>query len=230
MECPHCLDAIHPSFTYNHLSFFHETKGKATAIINWHGCPSCGKYIVFIGFPEDDAKVENFTNSTFLTSDLSKSSTVTMIFPKTKARRGLSPDIPPDFAKEFGEASQVLPISPNASAAVSRRCLQRLLREKGGVKPGDLSKEIQQVLDSKQLPTHLADAIDAVRAIGNFGAHPIKSTQTGVIVDVEAGEAEWDMDVLEGLFDFYFVQPAQTQRKRTALNQRLSAAKKPPIK
>jgi hypothetical protein len=29
-----------------------------------------------------------------------------------------------------------------------------------------------------------------VRTIGNFAAHPIKSTSTGTIVDVEPGEAE----------------------------------------
>src|SRR5438552_3849897 len=181
------------------MPFYHETKGKVIGMAIWQGCPSCGKHIMFIGFPEDDGKVAAFAQPNFLTSDLTKSPLVTLVYPKIKARHGLSPDIPPEYAKEFEEAFQVLAISPNASAAVSRRCLQRLLREKAGVSSGDLSNEIQQVLDVKQLPTHLAEAIDAVRAIGNFGAHPIKSSQSGVIVDVELGEAEWDLDVLEGL-------------------------------
>jgi len=47
---------------------------------------------------------------------------------------------------------------------------------------------------------------------------------------VEAGEAEWQLDVLTGLFDFYFVQPAESQRKRDALNKKLADAKKPPMK
>jgi hypothetical protein len=33
--------------------------------------------------------------------------------------------------------------------------------------------------------------LDAIRTIGNFAAHPIKSTSSGEIVDVEPGEAEW---------------------------------------
>jgi Domain of unknown function (DUF4145) len=105
-----------------------------------------------------------------------------------------------------------------------------VLREKADVKPTNLDNEIQQALDSKALPTHLAEAIDAVRVIGNFAAHPIKSKSTGGIVDVEDGEAEWLLDTLEGLFDFFFVQPLMLQRKKDALNKKLGEIGKPPLK
>jgi len=36
--------------------------------------------------------------------------------------------------------------------------------------------------------------------------------------------------VLEGLFDFYFVQPAISERKRAALDKKLADAGKPPMK
>ena len=120
--------------------------------------------------------------------------------------------------------------SEKASAALSRRCLQYLLREKAGIKKDDLAKEIQQVLDSKQLPTHLADDLDAIRNIGNFAAHPLKATNTGEIVDVEPQEAEWLLTVLEGLFDFYFVQPARAKARREGLNIKLQTLGKPPMK
>jgi hypothetical protein len=68
-----------------------------------------------------------------------------------------------------------------------------------------------------------------VRQIGNFAAHPIKSTSTGEIVDVEEGEAEWNLDVLESLFDFYFVQPAIAAKRKADLNKKLKDAGKPPI-
>ncbi len=77
-----------------------------------------------------------------------------------------------------------------------------MLRAAAGVRPGDLYEEIQQVLDKGRLPSHLADSIDAIRNVGNFAAHPIKSQHTGDIVDVEPGEAEWNLDTLELLFDF----------------------------
>jgi hypothetical protein len=124
----------------------------------------------------------------------------------------------------------VLADSEKASAALSRRCLQHLLREKLKVKRGDLATEIQQVLDARSLPTHLAEDLDAIRNIGNFAAHPLKSTNTGEVVDVEPHEAEWLLTVLEGLFDFCFVQPARAQAKRDALNLKLQAIGKPPMK
>jgi hypothetical protein len=120
--------------------------------------------------------------------------------------------------------------SPKASAALSRRCLQNILREKANVKKSDLNNEIDQVIDSKQLPSHLSESIDAIRNIGNFAAHPIKCTNTGEIMDVEPGEAEWTLDVLEGLFDFYFVQPGLHAKKKEALNKKLQEAGKPPMK
>jgi hypothetical protein len=90
--------------------------------------------------------------------------------------------------------------------------------------------EIDELLSRKTLPSHIADAIDAIRQIGNFAAHPIKETQTGSIADVEAGEAEWTLEVLEALFDFYSVQPAILEAKKNALNKKLSDAGKPPMK
>jgi len=63
-----------------------------------------------------------------------------------------------------------------------------------------------------------------------FASHPIKSTQTGLILDVEPGEAEWTLDVLEELFDFYFVLPATIQKKKDAFNKKLQEAGKPPMK
>jgi len=124
----------------------------------------------------------------------------------------------------------VLPDSAKASAALSRRCLQHLLREKASVKHQDLAKEIQEVLDSRTLPTYLADGLDAIRVIGNFAAHPIKAQSTGEIVPVEQGEAEWTLDVIEALFDFYFVQPDLILQKRAELNKKLASAGKPPMK
>jgi len=41
------------------------------------------------------------------------------------------------------------------------------------------------------LPGHLAEDLDAIRNVGNFAAHPMKSTHTGDIVEVEPQEAEW---------------------------------------
>jgi hypothetical protein len=108
--------------------------------------------------------------------------------------------------------------------------LQLVLRDEAKVKSQDLSKEIQELLDRGTLPSHIAESLDAVRNIGNFAAHAIKSKSTGEIVPVEPGEAEWNLDVLESLFDFYFVGPARTKARKAALEKKLADAGKPKLK
>lgn len=139
-------------------------------------------------------------------------------------------EVPKEFSQDYVEAVLVFADSAKASAALSRRCLQHLLREKVKVKKQDLAKEIQEILDSGKLPSHIAESLDAIRNIGNFAAHPMKSQSTGEIVDVEPGEAEWNLDVLEMLFDFYFVAPERTKQRRDALNKKLGDIGKPNLK
>lgn len=152
------------------------------------------------------------------------------IWPRGSARPPLPTEVPSDFAADYLEAALLLDSSAKACAALGRRCLQHLLREKFNVKHADLSKEIQEVLDSNTLPTDLADSLDAVRNLGNFAAHPNKSQFTGLIVDVEPGEAEWTLEVLEELFDFVFVRPERLKQRQAALNAKLAEAGKPPMK
>jgi len=153
-----------------------------------------------------------------------------MVYPQGLSRPSPTRDVPVELASDYVEASRVLPYSAKASAALTRRCLQALLENYAKVKHGDLSAEIQEVLDTGGLPSHIAEAIDGIRNVGNFAAHPLKSTQSGAIVDVEDGEAEWLLDTLDSLFDFYFVQPAATKRKKDALNAKLKSLGKPPMK
>lgn len=214
MKCPYCLTSFHESWasigTWAHLHLAYAFERQV--------CPACTKPIV---------RLLEFTNAIRAPGG---QPTVRLIVPKATARTPLPPEVPPEFTADYLEAVAVLPDSEKASAALSRRCLQHLLHEKLGINKNDLAKEIQQLLDSKQLPTHLSDDLDAIRNIGNFSAHPLKVTNTGEIVDVEPGEAEWSLEVLEQLFDFYFVLPARSKAKRDALNAKLQHLVKPAMK
>ena len=42
---------------------------------------------------------------------------------------------------------------------------------------------------------------------------------------MEPGAAEWSLDVLEGLFGLYFVQPAELKRKKQTLDAKLAEAR-----
>lgn len=49
----------------------------------------------------------------------------------------------------------------------------------------------------------------------------MKSTSTGTIVEIEPGEAEWNLEVVEMLFDFCFVLPARAAKQKATLDQKL---------
>jgi hypothetical protein len=151
-----------------------------------------------------------------------------VIYPLVSGRSPVPSEVPDNIAKDYNEACLVLPFSPKASAALARRCLQTILVDYANAKSNNLSQQIDEVLSS--LPTQIAENLDYVRQVGNFAAHEQKSTQTGLILDVEPNEAEWTLDVLESLFDFYFVVPAKAKEKRETFNSKLDEVGKPPLK
>ncbi len=219
MKCPHCLTDFHDAPVLTRID---EDQDAHWGIVA-RRCSACERLVLEL-LGADAIWYDG--RKTHFRDERSRR----LVRPKAANRTPPSPDVPKDFAVDYIEACLVFADSPKASAALSRRCLQHILREVAKVKHQDLYREIQEVLDSGKLPSHIADSLDAVRAIGNFAAHPIKSTASGEIVAVEAGEAEWNLDTLEALFDFYFVQPALTQRKRAALDAKLQSAGKPKLK
>jgi hypothetical protein len=107
--------------------------------------------------------------------------------------------------------------------------LQHLLREKAGVKHASLMSEIDEIRGMKILPAGLADELHSIRHVGNFAAHPIKDAETEAVAEVEEGEAEWLLELLDELLDFFFVAPAKREVRRKALNEKLEAVGKRPL-
>jgi hypothetical protein len=227
-RCPHCLTAVR----FENVSVFVPGifEGKPSSIFidapsqvdkdveqlsfSFAACPECGGLIITIE-PQ---------HHSFGVSQLGNEYTVWPL----RSARSIPQNVPANIKGDYEEAALVLNLSPKASAALSRRCLQIVLREEGKAAQHDLSDQIEAVIP--KLPSYISDSIDAVRNIGNFAAHPIKSKTSGEIIDVEPGEAEWNLDVLDMLFDFYYVQPATARDKKKALDEKLASAGKPPMK
>jgi hypothetical protein len=219
MKCPHCQTEIHGNPYSTQLGS--DPDGVWGSVR--HMCPACGKIIIEIVCAQKSTGGGNGFHFAGVRKRF-------LGYPRVASRPAPPPEVPKDFSDDFIEAALVITDSAKASAALSRRCLQHILREKAGVKHGNLANEIDQVISDNLLPSHLSEAIDAVRNIGNFAAHSIKSTSTAEVVPVEPGEAEWNLDVLEGLFDFYFVQPEILKKRRATLNEKLASVGKPPVK
>jgi Domain of unknown function (DUF4145) len=218
MKCPHCAVAIHvdiKSYSLGAFPNYRDGDQIRPMGISWTAtmqrCPACNDDIITV-FREVGQTRQK----------------VLVAYPQG-ASRPISDSVGEPFRTDFEEACKVIKFSPKASAALSRRNLQNILREKAGTKSKDLYDQIEEVIAAGKIPSNVADDLHAVRVIGNFAAHPMKSTNTGEIVEVEAGEAEWNLDVLEGLFDLYFVQPALSAKRKADLNKKLTDAGKPPL-
>lgn len=223
MKCPHCDTAIHRNFEKTSLH------GGKTFCLNKYDSPR-GLIALTMACPEcKRAIVELLELKENGGASVPAGCSSPLVFPTGRRTFNAPAEVPADLAEDFNEAAVVLPYSPKASAALSRRCLQGVLRSKGYTHK-DLAPAIQALLDSGRLPSELADNVDAIRNIGNFAAHPMKDTNTQAVLPVEEHEAEWNLEVLQGLFDFFYVQPVKAQARRDAMNLKLQAAGKPPLK
>lgn len=215
MICPHCDLGIYEDLQRG--STF-STKDGQTWIPHSQICPQCNQPIVFL-----EATTLTSNNYPLVTTKRF------MAYPRDASARPVPADVSDPYRRDFDEAVAVLPLSAKASAALSRRNMQAILRDLAGTKSKDLHDQIEEVISTGKLPSHIAEGLHAVRNIGNFAAHPMKSKSTGEIVDVEPQEAEWNLDVLESLFDFYFVQPAINARRKAEINKKLTELGKPLI-
>jgi hypothetical protein len=223
MKCPHCSQGIHfeesGSWDYPYDPPLSED---ITGYGVTHGfCPLCNELIVFMHY----GKFGRNDYTTWIADPCNEE----LLYPKG-ANRPVEPEVPEQYLSDFKEAAAVLSISPKASAAISRRLLQHLLRDECKVKKASLAKEIDEFISREGIPTYLSEAIDAVRNVGNFAAHPLKDTNTGEIAEVESGEADWLLDVLEAIFDYLFVQPKKLEVRKKKLNTKLKSLGKPEMK
>jgi hypothetical protein len=82
----------------------------------------------------------------------------------------------------------------------------------------------------KAIPRSLRETVDAIRHFGNFSAHPVDDLTTLQVIDVEPEEAEWCLEIIDAMFDHFYVQPAIAAAKKASLDAKLAAAGKPPSK
>lgn len=109
--------------------------------------------------------------------------------------------VPEPIREDYTESYLIRDISPKASATLSRRCLQGMIRDFYGVREDNLKKAIEAIQDKVDPLTWRA--IDAVRSIGNIGAHMEKDIN--VIVAVEPEEAEALLGLIEYLIEDWYV-------------------------
>ena len=197
MECPICFKCIHAS--WGRIMSSGLTSVDHLYQFYVMKCPACHNDLL--------QYVDENQNKGFL-------------LPLTQKRKPLPDFIPKEYVKLYEESYSVLQLSPRASAALSRTCLQLLLREYGKVRQGKLFDEIQQVIDSKELPVELEQTIDIIRQNGNNASHPNKNENPGEIISVDGDEAKWGLEILDSLFEHYIIRPHIQNEKLEEFNKK----------
>lgn len=117
--------------------------------------------------------------------------------------------VPAPILADYTEACSICDLSPKASATLSRRCLQGMIRDFWGIKKARLVDEIEAIKNQTAPATWAA--IDAVRKIGNIGAHMEKDIN--LVIDVEPEEASLLIGLIEMLInDWYIVKHEREQQ------------------
>jgi len=134
------------------------------------------------------------------------------VLPQTSKQRAKDyPDyIPATIRSDYNEACAIVLLSPKASATLSRRCLQGMIRDFWGVKDKpNLHQEILAIED--RVDPVVWQAILDVKSIGNIGAHMEKDIN--LIIDVSPDEADLLIEMVEMLLDDWYVARHEKQQK-----------------
>lgn len=122
--------------------------------------------------------------------------------------------VPKAVLDDYNEACLIRDLSPKASATLSRRCLQGIIRDYWNIAKPRLVDEIEAIKDKVDPLTW--QAIDAVRHIGNIGAHMEKDIN--LIIEVDPQEAGLLIGLIEMLIkDWYVVRHEREEQLRAVV-------------
>jgi len=217
--CPHCEHAVtiseHRFSVNNHCLYIKNSDGRRSLITRYFVCPNpeCQKFTLTAALHESSMG-QHKENIGALLREWG-------LVPESRAKHFPS-YIPDTLLQDYREACLIRELSPKASATLSRRCLQGIIRDFWSVKPGRLVDEIDAIKDKIDPLTW--DAVDALRKLGNIGAHMEKDIS--LIVDVDPDEAELLLVLVETLFKDWYVQ-REERRVRMGSLIAVAASKKP---
>lgn len=163
---------------------------KETVSLNFYKCPNCNKISITLnGLGET-------VGSIFIP-----------VYPQSLAKQ--FPDyIPLQLRQDYEEAYAIANLSPKASATLSRRCLQGMIRDFWGITDNKLADAIKKL--ETRIPASQWKAIDSIRKLGNIGAHMEKDIN--LIVDIEPDEATILLKLIELLMEKWYINRSEEEQ------------------
>ncbi len=221
--CPHCdRDTTLTVLNYSDHTSFLTTKnadGFRALKVKWIVCPNkdCLKITLFatLGVAGLDSKL----NKTF-----HKELVEWRLLPESIAK--VYPEyIPAQIRQDYVEAYAIVKTSPRASATLSRRCLQGMIRDFWGISKKSLYAEIEAIEEYVDAITW--QAIDAVRIVGNISAH--MQDDVNHVIEVDPDEALLLINLIELLMKEWYINKHERSiqlQKLAELGGRMEDAKK----
>lgn len=164
-------------------------------------CPSCDEIIIGVSSTHPRLKgIDRFIKPTF-----------THITPPLS--------VPEAVKNDYIEACSIVSLSPKASATMSRRCLQGMIRDFWKISKRTLHDEIVALSD-KGVSPEIINVLLGFKSIANIGAHPDKNQEISVLLDIGKNEASDLLQMIEYLFEAWYA----SREKRQALCERISIA------
>lgn len=195
-QCPYCsmimpiTDETHsvqtPNFSHPYVMSWsgpNEPSDPSSLKVHFYKCPNCEQFTIETkGFGASVKDVD------------------VQIRPRSFAKQ-YPQYIPENIRNDYEEACSIVSLSPKASATLSRRCLQGMIRDFWGISKSSLYQEIDAIKD--KIPADLWTSIDALRQLGNIGAHMEKDTN--VIIDIDPNEAGSLIKLIELLMKEWYI-------------------------
>lgn len=159
-------------------------EGESCVEISFYLCPNCHQYTILahgIGKAVQDIGTVNI-----------RPISQAKVFPEY---------IPLAIRQDYTEACAIVALSPKASATLSRRCLQGMIRDFWNIQESNLSKAINKL--EGLIPAPQWNVINGLRRLGNIGAHMEKDIN--LIVDIDPNEAQKLIKLIEHLLEQWYI-------------------------
>lgn len=192
--CNHIIALIPTTFReytmsplYGNTSFSPPVNGQTK--ITFYTCPDCGEITI--------------------TADVEYDSSMETVHIRPQAvYKHFPPYVPEPIRKDYEEACAILKLSPKASATLSRRCLQGMIRDFWSIDESNLSRAINQ-LECK-VPAQQWRVIDSLRRLGNIGAHMEKDIN--LIIEIDPDEAQKLIKLIELLIEQWYINRYEQEK------------------
>jgi hypothetical protein len=219
--CPYCnqpttITDPNQFYSWERIVIENSTQGEVGFSIYAITCPNPACKKLYLKTSLTDAKNDRTTNWEWLPKNIFRT---WQLLPESEAK--VLPDyIPLPIQEDYYEACRVRDLSPKASATLARRCLQGMIRDFWKIRKSHLKDEIDELKD--KVDPDIWESIDAVRNVGNIGAH--MERDINIIIDVEPGEAQLLIGLIEQLVDDWYVT-RESRHQRTEDLKKLAAGK-----